>query len=234
MQDDERDLKDCQVPDSPTSSGVIAVAKSLVSGSFAGCAATVAGAPFDTIKVRCQTAAHLYKGPYDCLVQAVRNDGPLSLYSGVHPALAAAVIENTVLFGSNALIRRAFLAVLQDREDGFLLPSKSTQSESLSVMQLATVGGMSGVFSATAICPADLIKCRLQAQATFNVDAATNPGIKQSATSKSGTQLNVSVGLCFCVCALSWQCSSFVHWLRQRWIRLVVVLVHSILCAAFD
>lgn len=74
----------------------------------------------------------------------------LSLYRGSTPALASVVTENAVLFTANNLIKKGFLAM--------------GASDELSLGQHALAGGLAGVFSSTAICPAEVVKCTLQAQ----------------------------------------------------------------------
>jgi hypothetical protein len=55
--------------------------------------------PFDTVKVKMQTSAHLYpKGAVDCFMQTVRSGGIRGLYAGATPSLVANVGENGVLF----------------------------------------------------------------------------------------------------------------------------------------
>jgi len=46
------------------------------------------GHPFDTVKVRLQTTSQSqFKGPLDCLLQTVRNEGVRGLYKGASPPL---------------------------------------------------------------------------------------------------------------------------------------------------
>lgn len=46
------------------------------------------GHPFDTIKVRLQTSKTTqFKGPVDCLMQTIRNEGVKGLYKGATPPL---------------------------------------------------------------------------------------------------------------------------------------------------
>ena len=66
------------------------------------------------------------------------------------PALASALIDNVVLF----TLQRAFMR---------LVAPGAASEEALTLPQHALVGGAAGAFSATAICPAELIKCRMQA-----------------------------------------------------------------------
>jgi len=79
----------------------------------------------------------------------VKSSGTLSLWRGAGPALASALIDNTVLFTLQRAIQRV------------IAPGVTTEA-SLSTVQHAICGGMAGLCSATAICPAELVKCRMQ------------------------------------------------------------------------
>ena len=62
--------------------------KGFVAGVFSGIAKLTVGHPFDTIKVRLQTSDKArFKGPLDCLLQTVRNEGVRGLYKGATPPL---------------------------------------------------------------------------------------------------------------------------------------------------
>lgn len=127
------------------------------------------GQPFDTIKVRLQTqvangpaAARGFTGPVDCLVKTVRNEGFAALYKGSSAALASVVLENAVLFTANSLIKK-----------GFVSAGLTNSRGDLSLGQHAVAGGLAGVFSSTAICPAEVVKCNLQVQTARAAAAAS-------------------------------------------------------------
>jgi len=62
--------------------------KGFVAGIFSGFAKLSVGHPFDTIKVRLQTSQRShFKGPLDCVLQTVRNEGFRGLYKGATPPL---------------------------------------------------------------------------------------------------------------------------------------------------
>mmetsp|Transcript_21255 Transcript_21255/g.37631 ORF Transcript_21255/g.37631 Transcript_21255/m.37631 type:complete len:292 (+) Transcript_21255:172-1047(+) len=122
----------------------------LASGSFAGACSTAAGAPFDTLKTRCQVDS---RG----LWNTVREESLLTLYRGVSPALTSAVVENSVVFAANGVLKRQVTEWRAARDRDTLL----------SLPDLAVIGGVSGVFSATAVCPAEVVKVRMQAQKTY-------------------------------------------------------------------
>jgi len=62
--------------------------KGFVAGVFSGIAKLTVGHPFDTIKVRLQTSdKSRFRGPLDCLLRTVRNEGIRGLYKGATPPL---------------------------------------------------------------------------------------------------------------------------------------------------
>lgn len=64
-------------------------------GSYPPPQLVLAGHPFDTVKVRVQTAPHgKFKGPLDCLLTTVRREGALAVYKGVAPPLLATGVIN--------------------------------------------------------------------------------------------------------------------------------------------
>ncbi|OQR92463.1 Mitochondrial Carrier (MC) Family [Achlya hypogyna] len=120
-----------------TSSGVV--------GAFCN---VYAGLPFDVIKVRLQTqtVASEYSGVGDCMSKIVRQEGVRALWKGAIPALSSAIVENAVLFSANGVLRRLLFA----------------PDASLRTIDEALLGSAAAIFSATAITPAEVIKCRLQ------------------------------------------------------------------------
>lgn len=69
-------------------------------GSFSGVALVLAGHPFDTVKVRLQTAPDGYfKGPIDCVKRTLKQEGIAALYKGATPPLVATGGINAALFG---------------------------------------------------------------------------------------------------------------------------------------
>lgn len=125
----------------------------LVCGSFAGACSVLASAPLDCVKVRMQTNSYRYASFSQCIARTVREESLLSLYRGVSPALTSAIIENSVVFAANSVIRQQALD----------LKASAGDASPLSHTELSIVGGLSGVFSATAICAPETIKCRMQA-----------------------------------------------------------------------
>lgn len=148
---------------------------STAGGVIGGVCCVYAGQPFDTIKVRLQTqplnAPKTFNGPIDCLIKTVKSQGLRSLYRGSTPALASVVTENAVLFTANAFIKKAFMAM--------------GAGEELTLGQHAIAGGLAGVFSSTAICPAEVVKCTLQAQMALHQQRMAGPAVTTASASSS-------------------------------------------------
>ncbi|KAF9171016.1 hypothetical protein BGX21_000009 [Mortierella sp. AD011] len=134
--------------------------KDLVFGSVAGVAGKFVEFPFDTIKVRLQTQPldhPIFKGPYDCFRQTVRNEGFLGLYNGLSSPLVGAMLENAVLFvgykRAQDMLRELVAA-----------PDQGGEPAPLSIPMLCLSGGISGVFASMVLTPVELVKCKLQVQ----------------------------------------------------------------------
>jgi hypothetical protein len=126
-----------------------------VSGAAGALCLTLAGLPFDRAKIRLQLASTLgntTRNPIKVLSQIVAKEGFFSLWRGFAPALSSAVVENVVVFTMFGIIRR------------FVAPSARDEA-SLTLREHAVIGGCAGMFSATAICPFEVLKCRLQESA---------------------------------------------------------------------
>lgn len=124
----------------------------LLAGSVAGAAVAVVGQPLDTVKTKMQTFRGLYAGPVHCLVLTYRAAGVRGLYAGASPAVLAAVAENAVLFACYGPCRRAVAAV-----------TGAADPEQMGALHNATAGSGASFFSSVVLCPAELVKIRLQA-----------------------------------------------------------------------
>lgn len=115
--------------------------------SFVGSAACVyTGQPFDTVKVRLQVKSTEYQGMIDCFGRTIKQEGVFALWRGSMPAFLGALSENAMAFATNGILKR--------------LTPQETYKDSL-VMPFVT-GGITGSFSAMALCPCDVLKCRAQ------------------------------------------------------------------------
>ncbi|XP_022349431.1 mitochondrial ornithine transporter 2 [Enhydra lutris kenyoni] len=123
----------------------------LTAGAVGGMACVLTGQPFDTVKVKMQTFPGLYKGLADCCLKTYSQVGLRGFYKGTGPALMAYVAENSVLFMCYGFCQELVRKVVGlDRQ------------AKLSDLQTATAGSFASAFAALALCPTELVKCRLQ------------------------------------------------------------------------
>lgn len=133
----------------------------VLSGVFGAACLVASGNPFDTAKVRLQTQPGRYSHSFACIARMVHEEGITSLWKGASPALASAVIENAVVFSANGVLRRLMAA-----------STHSGDEAGITAAEQALIGGAAGVLSSTAICPAEVIKCRMQYQGSSATIAA--------------------------------------------------------------
>jgi hypothetical protein len=121
---------------------VVLDVKETIAGGVGAICCAYSGNPFDVAKVRLQTqllgSPDFYKGPIDCLLKIVRSEGVLALWKGVTPSLTSAMIENSVVFSANGILKRIYLSYL-----------KEDQTPSLSLFESACLGGGAAFFSAS-------------------------------------------------------------------------------------
>ncbi|XP_005380794.1 PREDICTED: mitochondrial ornithine transporter 2 [Chinchilla lanigera] len=123
----------------------------LTAGAAGGTACVLTGQPFDTIKVKMQTFPSLYQSLTDCFLKTYSQAGIRGFYKGTGPALMAYVSQSSVLFMCYGFCQQFVRKVV----------GLDTQTE-LSDLQTAAAGSLASGFAALALCPAELIKCRLQ------------------------------------------------------------------------
>ncbi|KAK0042776.1 mitochondrial ornithine transporter 1 [Biomphalaria pfeifferi] len=100
-----------------------------------------------------QTFPTLYKNGLDCFLKTYKQDGiARGLYAGTVPSLAANISENAVLFCFYGVCQKLVAKVMGGKEISSLNP-----------LENAVSGGLAAFFSSFALCPTELIKCRLQA-----------------------------------------------------------------------
>jgi len=140
--------------------------KAFVAGVFSGIAKLAVGHPFDTIKVRLQTSEKTqFKGPWDCLLQTIRKEGPQGLYKGATPPLLGWMVMDSVMLGSLTLYRRLL------RENVFCNPAfrPGKSAAELSNEKMPAVGhGIAGILAGSTVsfiaAPVEHVKARLQIQ----------------------------------------------------------------------
>lgn len=149
--------------------------KDFIAGTVGGFSGKVFDYPLDTVKVLLQTQNSLssrtsptsistkadaassatiqstaappqkvYRGAIHCLQHQIKTRGFLSLYQGIASPLAGSMAENAVLFLCYGEIKR-------------MLGEKPGEKE-LSLLQLATAGGVAGGMAAVVLNPFEVIK----------------------------------------------------------------------------
>lgn len=123
---------------------------------FAGCVggttSVYVGQPLDTVKVKLQTFPKLYKNAAECFFKTLKNEGVYrGLYAGTIPSVAAQVSENSILFLAYGMCQRVIANL-----------SGHGKVSDLSVLQNASAGSCAAFFSSFALCPTELVKCKLQ------------------------------------------------------------------------
>lgn len=116
-----------------------------VAGGFGAFACVMVGMPFDVSKLRMQTG-WASQGLASCMRSVVAQEGVFALWKGASPALASALLENSTVFTVNGALNRVIAQ--RDPKDNLL--------------HFFASGGISGFFSSLTMCPAEVVKCRLQ------------------------------------------------------------------------
>jgi solute carrier family 25 (mitochondrial carnitine/acylcarnitine transporter), member 20/29 len=133
--------------------------RDLAAGAFAGCTASLAGQPLDTVRIRVQTQpAAWFAGARDAFVQTVRKEGPLSLFRGAVPPLLGMGPKNAVGF---AVQGAALRALEGERVDG---GSALHRRRTAGMDNVMVAGAVAGLAQCVVIVPSDRIKIQLQVQ----------------------------------------------------------------------
>ena len=129
-----------------------------VAGACGGLACVAAGQPLDTVKVKMQTYPHIYSSFYLAVKKTLVEERLRGFYAGAFPAVVSNVAENAVLFLSykhcQSLVQ--WMVGAESRAD-------------MSAGQLSLSGSMASFFSALAISPCELVKCRMQTHSVSNL-----------------------------------------------------------------
>ncbi|ORX68688.1 mitochondrial carrier [Linderina pennispora] len=122
------------------------------SGIASGATKLFVGHPFDTVKIRCQVeGGHgRFKGPLDCLMSTIRQEGPRALYKGASIPLIGWAAMDAVQLGSLSNYR--------------LLLQGGNKAHKLTHLEHAVAGMGAGWTVAMVATPVELIKVRLQVQ----------------------------------------------------------------------
>jgi len=124
----------------------------LIAGSIGATASVYVGQPMDTLKVKMQTYPHLYPSLGKCFRDTWAKDGlARGLYAGTSPALIANIAENSILFAANGVCQKLVARMLNKKV------------EELTPLSNGFSGFLAAFWSSLALCPTELVKCRLQA-----------------------------------------------------------------------
>jgi len=141
--------------------------RGFVAGVFSGIAKLSVGHPFDTIKVRMQTAEYgRFHGPLDCVLQTVRKEGIPGLYKGATPPLLGWMVMDSLMLGSLTIYRRLLL------ENVWTNPAFVSE-ETINKNTLPSFGhGLAGIGAGSTVsliaAPVEHVKARLQIQYAAN------------------------------------------------------------------
>jgi len=130
--------------------------ENFIAGGVSGVFIVATGHPFDTVKVRLQTAPTpkpgeppLFTGAADCVRQTIKKEGFFALYRGMAAPLVGVTPLFAVFFGGCSV--------------GRWLQQKDPNTE-LTFIQNFNAGALAGVFTTTVMVPGERIKCILQIQ----------------------------------------------------------------------
>ena len=85
------------------------------------------------------------------------------MYAGTSPALIANIAENSILFAANSLCQK------------FVAKISGKPVENLSALENGLSGSLAAFWSCLALCPTELVKCRLQAMREAHTEKFTEP-----------------------------------------------------------
>jgi len=129
------------------------VAIDFIAGSVGAATSVYVGQPLDTLKVKMQTFPELYPNLKTCFSRTLQNEGIVrGLYAGTVPSLVANIAENSILFAAYGACQKIIANSLQ-----------ISKVEDLSVAANGLSGFLAAFWSSLALCPTELVKCKLQA-----------------------------------------------------------------------
>ncbi|KAF2199472.1 mitochondrial carnitine/acylcarnitine carrier protein [Delitschia confertaspora ATCC 74209] len=139
--------------------------RGFVAGIASGITKLSVGHPFDTIKVRLQTSDKTrFKGPLDCLLQTLRNEGVKGIYKGATPPLAGWMVMDSVMLGSLTYYRRLVNENIFNAGRPPLHDAVAHEPPKLPTSGHMIAGIMAGWTVSFVAGPVEHIKARLQVQ----------------------------------------------------------------------
>ncbi|KAM0943757.1 putative mitochondrial carrier domain superfamily [Dioscorea sansibarensis] len=132
-------------------------AKDYAAGFVAGVATVIVGHPFDTVKVKLQayntkTQVKEYKNAWQCTSRILRTEGARGLYRGASSSFIGMAVESSLLFGLYSQTKKALQG--------------ETQSSRPQLQVIIPSAAYGGAIISLILCPAELVKCRMQVQGT--------------------------------------------------------------------
>ncbi|GME99283.1 unnamed protein product [Ambrosiozyma monospora] len=134
-----------------------------IAGVFSGVAKNAVGHPFDSVKVRLQTSEGRFKGPLDCTIKTLKNEGIKGLYKGFTPPLVGWVLMDSVMLGSLHVYRR------------FVKENMYPDHERMPLFGYCLAGLGSGLTVSFVAAPIETLKARLQVQYDASTRHFTGP-----------------------------------------------------------
>ncbi|KAK6202793.1 mitochondrial carrier protein [Scheffersomyces amazonensis] len=127
------------------------VFKDLFAGTMGGIAQVLVGQPFDTVKVRLQSAPEgTYNGALDVIKKLVQNEGPKAFYKGTLTPLVGVGACVSVQFSVNEFMKRHY--------------DNKLNGQPLSLLQFFNCGAIAGFANGFLASPIEHIRIRLQTQ----------------------------------------------------------------------
>lgn len=131
----------------------------------------------DTVKVKMQTFPQTYGNALRCFTMTLKNEGLFrGLYAGTTPSIAANAAENAVLFCAYGYCKQAVSSVT------------GRHGSEMTVLDKATSGFFAAFFSSFALCPTELIKCKLQALKETNSKPISATALTTNILKKEGVR----------------------------------------------
>ncbi|KAI8640867.1 mitochondrial carrier domain-containing protein [Parasitella parasitica] len=127
--------------------------RGFAAGMASGITKLAVGHPFDTVKIRMQTTSSAdgrFKGPLDCFLKTVQQEGPRALYKGATPPLVGWMFMDSIMLGTMHNAR-----MIQQQWNG---------DRPLSIFQYGLAGLAGGITVSFVATPVEQIKARLQVQ----------------------------------------------------------------------
>jgi len=143
--------------------------KGFVAGVFSGISKLAVGHPFDTIKVRLQTASRSkFTGPVDCVKQTLQREGLRGFYKGATPPLVGWMFMDSLMLGSLTFYRRFLLENVWTIPRSHPMVTEAPTLAHLPPLGHAVAGIMAGATVSFIAAPVEHVKARLQIQYAAN------------------------------------------------------------------